>query len=76
MYLLQRLLKGIFIRLVILISVKLHLEEMQKPKLEHHVKLFTYIIDYAAPEVWKGDIYSWPCDIWSIGCITYELAAQ
>ncbi|CAD8113072.1 unnamed protein product [Paramecium primaurelia] len=28
---------------------------------------------YAAPEVWKGEQYSWPCDIWSIGCIIYEL---
>ncbi|CAK56711.1 unnamed protein product (macronuclear) [Paramecium tetraurelia] len=31
---------------------------------------------YASPEVWKGEQYSWPCDIWSIGCIIYELAAQ
>ncbi|CAD8210657.1 unnamed protein product [Paramecium octaurelia] len=29
---------------------------------------------YAAPEIWKGEQYSWPCDIWSIGCIIYELA--
>ncbi|KAM3135066.1 G2-specific serine/threonine protein kinase [Paramecium bursaria] len=29
---------------------------------------------YAAPEVWKGDQYSWPCDLWSLGCIIYELS--
>ena len=33
------------------------------------------LLDYASPEVWKGEQYSWPCDIWSIGCIIYELAA-
>jgi NIMA (never in mitosis gene a)-related kinase len=30
---------------------------------------------YAAPEIWKGDPYTGTCDIWSLGCIVYELAA-
>ncbi|CAK58900.1 unnamed protein product (macronuclear) [Paramecium tetraurelia] len=29
---------------------------------------------YAAPEVWQGTAYSYPCDIWSLGCLLYELA--
>ena len=29
---------------------------------------------YAAPEVWKGVAYDSSCDIWSLGCIIYEMA--
>ena len=29
---------------------------------------------YAAPEVWEKESYNNKCDIWSIGCITYEMA--
>lgn len=31
---------------------------------------------YTAPEIWRGHAYSTKSDIWSIGCIAYELAAQ
>ena len=30
---------------------------------------------YAAPEVWENESYNNKCDIWSIGCIIYEMAA-
>ena len=28
---------------------------------------------YASPEVWKDDPYSYKSDLWSIGCVIYEL---
>ena len=30
---------------------------------------------YASPEVWKNNPYSYKSDLWSIGCIIYELCA-
>ena len=30
---------------------------------------------YASPEVWNEKPYSSKCDIWSLGCVLYELAA-
>ena len=29
---------------------------------------------YCAPEIWEGQQYDFKCDIWSVGCIIYELA--
>ena len=29
---------------------------------------------YAAPEVWEKESYNNKCDIWSVGCIAYEMA--
>ena len=29
---------------------------------------------YAAPEVWEHESYNNKCDLWSVGCITYEMA--
>ena len=29
---------------------------------------------YAAPEVWENESYDNKCDIWSVGCILYEMA--
>ena len=29
---------------------------------------------YAAPEVWENESYNNKCDIWSVGCIAYEMA--
>jgi len=31
---------------------------------------------YASPEVWQDKPYSSKCDIWSMGCVIYELACQ
>lgn len=30
---------------------------------------------YASPEVWSDKPYDYKCDIWSVGCIIYELCA-
>ncbi len=30
---------------------------------------------YASPEVWKDKPYDNKCDIWSLGCVFYELAS-
>ena len=30
---------------------------------------------YASPEVWRDQPYDNKCDIWSLGCVLYELAA-
>ena len=29
---------------------------------------------YASPEVWKDESYDQKSDIWSMGCVLYELA--
>ena len=30
---------------------------------------------YASPEVWQDKPYDSKCDVWSLGCVIYELAA-
>jgi NIMA (never in mitosis gene a)-related kinase len=30
---------------------------------------------YLAPEIWKNQVYSYKCDIFSLGCVAYEMAA-
>ena len=29
---------------------------------------------YCSPEIWKGQTYDYRSDIWSLGCVTYELS--
>ena len=29
---------------------------------------------FASPEIWNDQPYDYKCDIWSVGCITYEMA--
>ena len=31
---------------------------------------------YASPEVWRDEPYSYKSDLWSIGCVIYELCEQ
>ena len=31
---------------------------------------------YASPEVWRDESYSYKSDLWSIGCVIYELCEQ
>jgi NIMA (never in mitosis gene a)-related kinase len=31
---------------------------------------------YLAPEVWNGETYGWKADVWSLGCLLYELCMK
>jgi NIMA (never in mitosis gene a)-related kinase len=46
--------------------------EMSENTLEAHSKVGTPL--YMSPEVLRGDGYDWKSDVWSLGCLLYELA--
>lgn len=50
----------------------LNVSKVQKRGLMHTQTGTPY---YASPEVWKDKPYDNKCDIWSLGCVLYELAA-
>lgn len=50
----------------------LNVSKVQKRGLMHTQTGTPY---YASPEVWQDKPYDNKCDIWSLGCVIYELAA-
>lgn len=50
----------------------LNVSKVQKSRLMHTQTGTPY---YTSPEVWKDKPYDNKCDIWSLGCVLYELAA-
>ena len=50
----------------------LNVSKVQKRELMHTQTGTPY---YASPEVWQDKPYTNKCDIWSLGCVIYELAA-
>ena len=57
---------------------KAKLGDLNVSKISTHGKLMktqTGTPFYASPEVWLDKPYDSKCDIWSLGCVIYELAA-
>lgn len=50
----------------------LNVSKVQKTNFVHTQTGTPY---YLSPEVWKGEPYNNKCDVWSLGCVVYEMAA-
>ena len=37
--------------------------------------IHTGILYYASPEIWRDELYDIKNDIWSLGCVTFEMLA-
>ena len=56
-------------------SIKLGDLNVSKVAKSSYAKTQTGTPYYLSPEVWKGEPYNSKCDVWSLGCVLYELAA-
>lgn len=56
-------------------AIKLGDLNVSKVAKSNYVKTQTGTPYYVAPEIWKGEQYNNKCDIWSLGCVVYELAS-
>lgn len=48
---------------------------LTSPRQGHHTMLGRFINLLFSPEVWKDGPYTMVSDIWSLGCVLYEILA-
>lgn len=51
-------------------------------RVSHHTHVVSFIpktvvgtLPYMAPEIWRGEAYAFPADLYALGCTLFELAA-